>query len=81
MLQSFEQTSRQENRTALKKQERSEMLIFEARIYEKLGDLQGAINSLVTKQGDIADKVALHENLAKLYLKVGDKDKAIDELE
>lgn len=74
---SFEKTCKEENRAALKKHEKSEMLIFQSRIYEKLGNTQKAISTLTQNKTIIVDQFIFHEKLSDLYLLIGEKDWAI----
>jgi len=62
----------------LKKKEKTELLLLEARIYESMGNHQKAINSMTNPKAVVANQVAKNEQLARLYLGLGDKDKAID---
>ena len=57
------------------------MIIYHSKIHEKMGNIEKAIETLVEGRADIVNQLAQHENLADLYLIIGDKDKAIDELE
>ena len=57
------------------------MLLLEARIYESMGNHQKAIDSLTKTKSVVANQVAKNEQLARLFLALGDKDKAIDRYE
>ena len=57
------------------------MLLLEARIYESMGNHQKAIDSLTKTKSVVANQVAKNEQLARLFLSLGDKDKAIDRYE
>ncbi len=57
------------------------MLLLEARIYESMGNHQKAIDSLTKTKSIVANQVAKNEQLARLFLALGDKDKAIDHYE
>jgi tetratricopeptide (TPR) repeat protein len=65
----------------LKKKERTELLLLEARIYESMGNHQKAIDSLTKTKSVVANQVAKNEQLARLYLGLGDKDKAVNHYE
>ena len=69
-----------ENKDKLKNHERSEITLFEARIHEAKGDYQKAIEALLRK-GAVVDDTSRYERLADNYLKLGEKDKAIENLE
>jgi hypothetical protein len=57
------------------------LLLLEARIYESMGNHQKAIDSLTKTKSIVANQVAKNEQLARLFLALGDKDKAIDHYE
>jgi tetratricopeptide (TPR) repeat protein len=80
VLSSFEKTVKEEKTEKLKKKERSELTLFEARIYEAMGEPKKAIH-FINKSKLIVNLVAKHEMLARLYNAVGNKDEAINELE
>ncbi len=71
---------KEEKQEKLKKKDRSELTLFEARIYEAMGQQQKAIE-FITKSKVVANLVAKNEMLARLYNAVGNKDKAVDHLE
>lgn len=71
---------KEEKQEKLKKRERSELTLFEARIYEAMGQHQKAIEYL-TKSKTVANLVAKNEMLSRLYKAVGNKDKAVEHLE
>jgi hypothetical protein len=79
VLQSFEKTIK-ENKEKLKKHERTELTLFEARILEAQGEHKKAIE-LLSKKGLVANQIAMHESIARNYQKLGEKDKAIDHYE
>ena len=79
VLASFEKTFK-EDLDKLKKKERTELTLFEARIYDAKGEYQRGID-LLTKSKFVANQVALNESLSRLYTAIGEKDKAIDHLE
>lgn len=79
VLQSFEKTLK-ENKDKLKKHERNEVTFFEVRILEALGEYKKAID-LLSRKGVVANQIAQHETLSRLYFKLGDKDKSIEHLE
>jgi tetratricopeptide (TPR) repeat protein len=80
VLASFEKTMKDEKQEKLKKKDRTELTLFEARIYEAMGQQQKAIE-FITKSKVVANLVAKNEVLARLYNAVGNKDKAVDHLE
>lgn len=80
VLESFERTLK-ENKDKMSKYGRSELALFEARIYEELGEYQKAIRILQDKNKLIVDRINKYESLARVYQKSADKDKAIDTLE
>lgn len=65
----------------MKRYERSELTLFKARVLEAKGDDQAAINWIVSEAENIVDNIIKNETLARLYSKVGDKDKTIDILD
>ena len=81
VLGSFQKTVQEDEKKGekLKKHDKSELAMFEARIYEALGNNAKAIDIL--KKDVVVNRVAKHETLARLFEKEGDKDKAIDQLE
>ena len=79
MLSSFEKTLI-ENKDKLKNHERSELTLFEAKIHEGKGDYEKAIEALLRK-GAVVDDTSRYERLAENYLRLGQKDKAIENLE
>jgi hypothetical protein len=52
--------------------------LLEARIYEDMGNHKKAIETLTTSKPPVANLVAKNEQLARLFLAIGEKDKAID---
>jgi tetratricopeptide (TPR) repeat protein len=76
---SFEKTLL-ENDAHLKRQDKSELAVFKARIHEDLGETAKAIEILSDKQL-VVDQVLRCETLTRIYLSLGEKDKAIDVLE
>lgn len=79
MLQSFEKTLK-DNKDKLKKHERTELTLFEAKILEDSGDHKKAIEVL-NKKGLVANQVSKNEAIARNYQAMGDKDKTIEHLE
>lgn len=59
----------------------SELLLFYARIYDIMGQTSKALDLLKSKQAEIVDHLAYNEILHSLYIKIGDKEKALDHLE
>ena len=80
VLASFEKTMKDEKQEKLKKKERSELTLFEAKIYEAMGQYQKAIDFL-NKSKVVANLVAKNEMLARLNTLAGNKDKAVDHYE
>lgn len=80
VLASFDKTM-SESRDRIKKNERSELLLFKARILEDSGDIQGAIKVLVDNSKEIVDNGNRLEYLSRNYMKSGENEKAIDCLE
>ena len=64
----------------LKKYERSELVLFKARVLEELGEYQKAINT-ISRKGEVVNQVALNETLARLFTALGEKEKAIERYE
>jgi tetratricopeptide (TPR) repeat protein len=79
VLVSFEKTLT-ENKDKLKNHERSELTLFEARLYEGLGNYEKALE-ILSKENQIFDETAKFERLAENYIKLGNKEKAIENLE
>jgi len=79
VLQSFEKTLK-ENKEKLKNSERSELTLFEARVHEAMGNYQKAVE-LINRKTALYDQISKHERLAAIYIKLGDKDKAVENLE
>ena len=63
----------------LKKHDKGELAMFEARVYEAMGNTAKAIEIL--NRDVVVNRVAKHEHLARLYESTGDKDSAIDHYE
>jgi len=76
----FENMIKADKKMKLKKYERSELVLFKARVLEELGEYQKAIDT-ISKKGEVVNQLALNEQLARLYRALGDKDKAIERLE
>lgn len=79
MLQSFEKTLK-ENKDKLKNHERTEVTLFEARIHEAMGNYQKAVE-LLNRKNLVYDQISKHERLADIFIRTGDKDKAVEHLE
>jgi predicted Zn-dependent protease len=79
-LASFEKTLA-DKKEKLKKYERRELILFEAKIHEEAGSHDKAIKILNDKKGHIVDDVNKYESLARNYKKLGDKDHAIEALD
>lgn len=63
----------------LKKHDKGELAIFEARVYEAMGNTAKAIEIL--NRDVVINKVTKHENLARLYENTGYKDNAVNHYE
>jgi tetratricopeptide (TPR) repeat protein len=78
VLRSFEKTTTDDkNSEKLRKKDKSELTLLEARIYEAMGNFQKAIECLNQTKAPVVNEVAKNEQLARLHLALGDKDKAI----
>lgn len=64
----------------IKRQEKSELTLFEALILEELGRYQQAID-LILRKDRVNNNVSKNERLARLYHLIGDQSKAIESLE
>lgn len=80
VIESFEKTLKDSKEEKLKRQDKSEIAVFKARIHEDLGNYAKSMEILGQKQV-VVDQVLRNESLARLYMTTGDKDKAIDALE
>lgn len=82
VLHSFEKTLKEDkNQEKLKKHDKTELTLFEARCYEGAGDYKKAIEVLTRPGAVVANQTALGETLARLYRLSGDKDKAVEKWE
>lgn len=81
VLASFEKTLKEDKNEKLKKKEKSEIILFEAKIYEAMGEYQKAIDTLTQAKHQVANDIAKHEALGRLFDKLGQKDKAVDQYE
>lgn len=80
MLDSFEKTTKEEKQSALKKHDKSELALLEARIHEAMGNTAKALEVL-ERPDLVVNRVAKHENLARIYGLQGNKDKAVENYE
>lgn len=78
-MASFEATFL-ENKKKPKKYHISEFTLFEAKIHEELGDYVKALKILNDPKKLILDKLTKMESQVRIYLKRGEKDKAINVL-
>lgn len=69
-----------DNKDKLKNHERSELTLFESRLHEGKGDYQKALECL-QRVDQCADEISKFERIADIYVKLGEKDKAIETLE
>lgn len=58
----------------MKRNEKSEILLFYARIFDEMGNPKKAISHLNKKKKEIVDHLAFNETLYKLHLKVNQND-------
>ena len=66
MLHSFEKSNKEDKQSTLKKHDKSELALFEARIHEAMGNTAKALEVL-EKPDLVVNRVAKHENLARIY--------------
>lgn len=59
----------------------SELQLFYARIYDVMGQTEKAIKLLKDKESEIVDHLTYNETLHSLYIKSGNKEKALDHLD
>jgi tetratricopeptide (TPR) repeat protein len=77
VLHSFEKTLSEDSTSdKLKKHDRNELTLYEARIYEAMSDHKKALEVL-SREKLIANQTAKNEMLARIHLALGDKDNAI----
>jgi len=78
VLRSFEKTITDDKASEkLKKKDKSELTLLEARNHEAMGNYLKAIECLTSPNAVVVNLVAKNEQLARLHLALGDKDKAI----
>ncbi len=80
VLQTFEKSMKEDKQEKLKKHDRSELTLFEARILEDMGSHAKAVE-LLNKGNLVANMTAKNEALARIYITIGEKDKALEHLE
>lgn len=82
VLASFQKTMKEDGEKGekLKKHDKSELAMFEARIHEAMGNAAKALD-IIKRDGLVVNRVAKHEIMARLFETLGEKDKAIDQLE
>lgn len=81
ILTSFEATIK-ENKEDLKPHEKSELILFKARLCDKLENYIQGIDILERNKAKIVDQISCNELMSRFYMKVGNnKDKAVDHLE
>lgn len=80
-MHSFEKTLKEDKASEkLKKHDKNELALFEARIYEALGEYQKAVD-ILSNTKVVVNQVARNENIARVYELMGNKEKAIEHLE
>ena len=80
-MHSFEKTLKEDKASEkLKKHDKNELALFEARIYEALGEYHKAVD-ILSNTKVVVNQVARNENIARVYELMGNKEKAIEHLE